>query len=307
MNLTGKLIRAWREARVLVEEGLASLPVLGARLVPGWTIIPAGEIVHGAGARAPAVLRLPPGAGAFERAIRVPGAGEADIDRTVELNLERWSPFEPSDTLYAIVPGSVRRAEGLLSFRLALASRTRVEAWIAAAREAGASGPLAVDVAQPGRESARPLYDLRSGGRPRTGPATAGEGLLVLGAAAAIAGMAGLVMLAGNEAVGGPLSGPQVSRAATIDHLKREAPSAVESLATIAGALPDGTVLEELRFDDAGIVLAGRSEEAASLPVRLEATGAFERARLEGALIPDAAGGERFEIRARHASSGARR
>ena len=307
MSPTRILIHLWREARALVEEGLAALPVLGPRIVPAWTVIQAGSTLEPAGpAHAPTVLRLPPAAGAFEREIRIAGAGEADIERTVELNLDRWSPFAPSDTLYAVVPGSVRRADGLLAFRLALASRARVEAWVAAAREAGIAGRLAVDAAGPGRQSAAPPYDLRTGARPRTGPVTAAEGLLTLGIGGAIAGLAGLAVLAGTEIADGPAGG-ELSRAAQIDRLKRDMPSAVESLAHIAAALPDATVLEELRFDTAGVVLAGRSGDAASLPVRLEQTGVFEQARLVGALMPDAAGGERFELSARHARPGARR
>lgn len=307
MSLIGKLLHVGREARALVDEGVASLPVLGPRLVPAWTIIPAGGALSAESARAPAVLRLPPGAGAFEREIRLPGAGEADIEQAVRLNLERWSPFAPSDTLYAIVPGSVRRTDGVLGFRLALASRSRIDVWVAAAREAGAPRRLAIDVARAGSEAARPLYDLRSGHRPRPAPVTAGEALLALGAIACVAGVAGLASLTVHDRAGGEFAGPVASQAATIDRLKRDAPSSVEALATVAAALPDTSVLEELHFTEEGVLLSGRSDEAASLPVRLEATGAFEQARLEGPLTPDGSGGERFEIRARHAQPGARR
>lgn len=307
MSLTRRLHRLWQDILALTEEGLAALPVLGPKLVPAWTVLPAGATSAQTGAaRTPVVLRLSPQTGALERQVRLPGGDEAHLEESVELNLHRWSPFDPADTLYAIVPGSVQRTDGLLSFRLALASRARVETWVAAAREAGATGRLAVDAARGGLESARPLYDLRSGGRPRSAPVMASEGLLALATAAAIAGLAGLVILAGSEESTGLRARPDVPRAEAIDTLKREMPSAVETLSGIAAALPDGTVLEELEFDTGGVVLSGISSEAASLPVRLEATGAFDQARLQGALVPDAGGRERFEISADHARPGRR-
>ena len=297
MTLLRRLIRALRDLTLLADDGVTALTSPIGKARTRWRIYDGEpDAVAFLPGRQPTVLRLPQTAGAFEREIRLPAEAKSALDETVKLNLARWSPFDPADTLSAVVPGTERWTDGVLTFRLAMASRRRIARGVAQARASGITGRVCVDVSDGQRLA--PVYDLLTGGRPRSGPIRPGEALVAMAGISTVAGLVGLALMGASRGAHVEAAGAPASEAVIIDRLKRSSPSAVASIAGIAAALPDNTFLDELRFDATGVVLTGRSSDAGELPVRIEATQAFTRARLVGAVTPDPNGGERFVLSA---------
>lgn len=299
MSVFTAALRLWRAGAAMIEEGLASLPALAA-LAQSWRVAGAQAPDSQIEGRAPLVVRLRPEDGAFERAIVLPGAAARDLDQALALNLERWSPFAPEDTLAAVAPGSLRNEGQGLRFTLALASKTRLARLEEALRERGAAGPIAFDAAEAG---APVRYDLLTGVRPRARPLSAGDALLGLCVAGLIAGAAAAALMV--QAGPDPTGGRQPADAASLaDAAKRQTPSLVTAINALSEALPDTAHLNTLRFDTQGVTASGVASDAGALPARAEATGRFSGARIDGAVEADAGGREGFELVASHAGPG---
>lgn len=279
---------------------VALLPVPPARADGGDPLM---GVLADAALETPRWLLLPAASG-LRRRLALPGAARERLRDVLAFEIERQTPFAPSDVHY---DGRVLdvREDGQLLAELVVVPRAHLDASLTRL------GPLAgwlegVDLVDP---DGRPLgVNLLPPVQRRRRAHPSGVWNLVL-ATLALLGMAlGLSgVLDNREAAADQLQREVAQRSeqaravslqrqrlvdaveghAYLQQQRNARPSVVELANELARRLPDGTYLEKLAIDGGQLTLIGLSNQAAALVGRLEGASQWRAPALSGPLQPD--------------------
>lgn len=267
------------ERLLLDEDGLARLRGLRARAP-----------------RAAVRLRLRPGS-LLERDVALPLAAETALDRVLQYEMDRLTPFSAAETFWSWVVTRRERARGRILLRLTLGPRAPIAPMLAKLAAAGAGPAVLEAAAHPGRAPAegagwRRINLAHQGrGRARTAP------LLRLGLTACAVLLVALVAvpflrqsleLARLDARIAALS-PRVVEAAQLRRAieqkaaggsvvvaaRQQVGDPLHALAAVTDALPDDTWLTDLVLEQRRLRIDGESRMAVRLIARLTASPAI--------------------------------
>ncbi|MEO0820411.1 MAG: PilN domain-containing protein [Pseudomonadota bacterium] len=258
------------------------------------------------------------------RTTTLPAAVREDLEGALRFEVERLTPFRADEVFFTARILEERSGAGQLEIEMVFVPRRVVEPLRAALGEAGlaagridlvdAEGALAGLDLMPAALRPRPAR-----GRAYTAAAMAAAMLLALlwsGAALlersrAVADLREAVTQARRMAVAAEdarvaSSGGDAASLAAFRE-KRDRPLAIEVLARLTEAVPDGTWIETLSLAGRELELSGVSDDAAGLIARLERDPGFEGAAFRAPITRIAESGrKRFALRLRLTAAPAR-
>lgn len=237
------------------------------------------------GRRVPMVLRLAPDL-LLERDVILPLAAEPELSNVLRFSLDTLTPFAADELFWNWAVRARDRAHGRLHVRLSLVCKAAVEPLIAALARAGAT-PKLLEVPLSDAETRAIALDgaASHGGRLRR-RAPAAIGGFCAGAVLAVAVLpialqmrALAVTEARIDALRPRLAQVEALRRAAgnadgidvITHERARVGDALQVIAVVTDALPDGTYLTELSLQQRKLRLTGESGAAAKLIVALSA------------------------------------
>jgi general secretion pathway protein L len=295
----GDELQLWRQGHDGLRE-VARLPIPQAQ---GDRRDPLAAVLGDAGTQLPRWLLLPATDG-LRRPLVLPAAAGDRLHDVLGFEIERQTPFQPADVVYA---GRVLgvRDDGQLDVELVVVPRARFDAVLA--RIGALSAVLAgVDVAdaagQPLGANVLPPALRQRPARPWR------RWNLGLAVVAALMLMLGLGQILDNRRTAADAFQREVAQrgaqaravarqrqrlvdavegAAYLQAQRNDRPSAAEVMDELARRLPDGTYLEKLSMEGDQLTLIGLSNQAAALVGKLEGARQWHAPALTGALQQD--------------------
>ena len=285
------------------------------RVLATCTLDPAGiaSVRAAVGARDACLLRLGPGA-LLERRVILPLAAERDLDRLIAFEMNRLTPFTADEVFWTAGIERRDRAQGKLTVRLSLVLRARVEAMLAALREAGLNpaaleavpaegGPrrIALGAADPRRAALR--LRLRQARVALAG----GLAVIVVALPFVLQSLAFGRVEARIEAVQPRMERVEALRRRILERAHGADAMAAErgrvgdvmqALAIVTARLPDSTVLTGLTYRQRRLTLDGSAKGAAQLIALLAADRQLRNAAFAAPVTRNAEGADLFSIRA---------
>jgi general secretion pathway protein L len=261
------------ERLVLDEDGLARLRALRARAP-----------------RTPVRLRLRPGS-LLERDVVLPLAVERSLDRVLQYEMNRLTPFAAADTIWGWRVTRRDTGHGRLHLRLTLGARGPIAATLARLAAAGGSPALLEAAPRAGGEDWRRIdlsgqRDTQAGHAPRLRAGLAVCGILLAALVAVPFAKQSLAMTAVEARIAA--LEPSVAETARLrssiearsagGSVLAEARSQVgdplRAIAAVTDALPDGSWLTDFVLQQRRLRIDGRSRTAVQLIARLAANPA---------------------------------
>jgi len=261
------------EHLVLDEDGLARMRALRARAP-----------------RVPVRLRLRPGA-LLERDVVLPLAVEQSLDRVLQYEMNRLTPFAAAETVWGWTVTRRERSQGRLHLRLTLGARAPIAGMLDRLAAAGSS-PALLEAAARAEGAGWRRIDLSGQGEMRVGAAHP----LLLGLAACCALAVALVAipfvkqsiammrvetriatLGPSVAAAARLRGRIEARAAggsVFATAREQVGDPLRAVAAVTDALPDDSWLTDFVLQQRRLRIDGRSRAAAQLIARLAANPA---------------------------------
>lgn len=261
------------------------------------------QVMHERARDLPRWLLLPASAG-LRRSLVLPAAARERLREVLGFEIERQTPFAPTDVLYAGQVLQVRE-DGQLQVELVVLPRARFDA--ACTPLGGAAQALAgVDLAAAdGKPLGCNLLPPALRGKARSSGRWWNLGLALLALALLLLAMAQLVdnRRSAAQTLKAQMQPREVQaraisaeRQRLLDTVEGEAylqtqrngrPPMVELMQTLAQRLPDGTYLEKLSVDGDQLNVIGLSSQAAALVGKLEGAPQWTAPALSGALQQD--------------------
>jgi general secretion pathway protein L len=261
------------ERLVLDADGLARMRALRARAP-----------------RAPVRLRLRPGA-LLERDVVLPLAVESSLDRVLQYEMNRLTPFAAAETLWGWTVTRRERAQGRLHLRLTLGARAPIAGMLDRLASAGSSPALLEAAPRNGAAGWRRI-DLSGQDETRGGKAH----MLRIGLAACCALVVALVAIPFVKQSMAMMRvetriatlGPSVAEAARLRGrieartaggsvfaaAREQVGDPLRAVAAVTDALPDDSFLTDFVLQQRRLRIDGRSRAAAQLIARLAANPA---------------------------------
>ncbi|HUA55176.1 MAG TPA: PilN domain-containing protein [Candidatus Sulfotelmatobacter sp.] len=267
--------------------------------------------------KAPAVALLLPANALLTRVIRLPAAAAADLPAIIEFEIGRHTPFTAERAYYRHRVIGRAAGAGTLDVELRVAPRDLIDG---ALRRLAAVG-LAVDSVTAADTPARARHRVSLLPAAPASARAAGAPIRALAIAAGLAALAALVS---------PIAVAELRRAGiereirtlqpAVDRLlaahaqqmrlsdaldavvaaKRATPAAVETLAALTHALPDGSWLSSLQLAGHDLIIEGHSPAAAALAQPLETAGPFAQVSYRAPITRDPHSGlEQFQFEIR--------
>lgn len=294
------------------DAALTRLGPRGARSLGALSALPQRErraLAAAARSRGLEIVFAMPAAQAVTRRIALPAAAERDLDAVLGFEMDRLTPFAADEVFYDRRIAARRPEQNRLEVELTFAPLAGARAALSALESEGLAPDRADLMAEDGQLAGR---SMRSPVEPprRRGP---------LGLKVAVIGLSAFILLslahalldlrrieARVEALGREVSAARAAALGAADArraaesgdagrvalaLRRDAPSALETLAALSDALPDQAWLTRLDLQQAELTIAGYAEDAAALPAALAAASAFDAPRFLAPVTRDAVDG----------------
>jgi general secretion pathway protein L len=274
----------------------------------------AARTAIGGGRRGATVLRLPPGA-LLERVVTLPLAAEASLERVVEYEMDRYTPFAAEEVFWSVQARSRDRVQKRLQAGLTLVPRAGLAPLLGTLKQLGATpAELEGQAAGGGGLHRLPLAqrDARRARRERRMLLAAAAGCAVLAVAAAgvpfwrqaQAAQAiedRIAALQPNLAAAEALRQKLSAEAAGSDAIQAEQALVGEPLQAIAALtqiLPDDTFLTALVLQKRQLSIEGQSANAARLIGSLSIDPVIRNAAFAAPVTRSDTGADLFSIKA---------
>lgn len=263
------------------------------------------------------VVLAAPSDRALRQKVTLPLSAEADLNQVLFYELERLTPFRANELYYSFEIRRRRPNAGALDVMLIYAPRAELDRRLWELSSAGLPAKRIDLLMRDGQPRGYNL--LRDIVRDRgwdLGPALALAATIALIATCAVwtgvalhrqeaqvEALSDAVFIArraafAQERAAAPQAlGDDAGALAEAYALKSAAPSATAILHDLSAALPDGTWLQSLRFDDGALQLTGMSDDASGLIAVFEAHARFEEPDFRAPITTDPETGlQRFSL-----------
>ena len=235
--------------------------------------------------------------------LHLPKAAAHHLDETVSFQIERISPFLPSNTLYAVKPGAEHEAGGEIAAEVFITARDFVDGLKERARSLGL-GEVAFAIEDDGTGKLDWLSfaaQQRQSGRVQLGCRVLWAALVFFGASLVAAPMASksraldamgqeIARLKPQAEAAGKMRAERDKRFALVTKvaaLKRTAPPPLLILAKLSAAFDDQSFLFDFRLEGASLTISGVSGDASLLAQMLGAMPDFKSVKFVGAVMRD--------------------
>ena len=235
--------------------------------------------------------------------LHLPKAAARHLSEAVSYQIDRLSPFLPSNTLYAVRPGAEHEARGEIAAEVFITARDFVDGLKERARSLGL-GEVAFAIEDDGIGGLEWLTfatQQRQSDRVQLSYRVLGAALVFLGGSLVAAPMVSksraldamgqeIARLKPQAEAAGKLRTEHEKRAALLTKvaaLKRTAPPPLLMLAKLSAALDDQSFLFDLRLESGSLTISGVSSDASLLAQKLGAMPDFRSVKFVGAVTRD--------------------
>jgi general secretion pathway protein L len=235
--------------------------------------------------------------------LHLPKAAARHLDEAVSYQIERISPFMPSNTLYAVRPGTENEASGEIAAEVLITAKDFIEGIQERARALGL-GTVAFAIEDTGTGGLKWISfaaQERRSGSSQLGYRVFWAALVFLGGSLMAAPMVSknralestaqeIAHLKPQAEAAGRLRAEREKRfalLAKVAALKRTVPPPLLILAKLSAALDDQSFLFDFRLEGGSVILSGVSNDASLLAQKLGAMPDFKSVKFVGAVTRD--------------------
>ena len=274
----------------------------------------AARAALGGARRGPVALRLPAGA-LLERLVTLPLAAETSLERVVQYEMDRYTPFAADEVFWSVEIRGRDRAQGKMSAAITLIPRAGLAPMLAALRVLGASpAELEGRSAGGGATQRLPLGERDPKRVRRDRRALWAAGGVCAALALAVAGLPFLRQAQAAQAVEDRIAALQPSLAVAESlrqKLSTEAEGSdaiqaeqalvgdpLQAIAALTQILPDNTFLTALVLQKRQLTIEGQSANAAQLIGSLSTDPVIRNAAFAAPVTRNDSGADLFSIKA---------